>query len=287
MINIQPGQSGYFSKPSQILDPHLFESNEHLKPDVRTRLNDLLLDYLSFRYRDPEFWTMVWLAGSGISYQWSADRGNGDLDVLFGIDYDKFLESNQEYVYMTRDEIAERIDEDLRANLWPMTSHVTFDYSNDGYFYNGQNYEVTFFLNPMVDNKADGITNIRPYAAYNITLDEWTTKPPKTPEADFPAEFDRQANDNIALVRILSDRYNAVNSNRALSMPNSPQGINAQTHINHIKAEASTLYDSIHIGRKAAFYPNGGGYSDFYNYQWQRAKRDGLITTLKEIINGE
>jgi hypothetical protein len=281
MINISPGQSGYFSKPSQTLDPHLFDG-EHLKPDVRTRLNLLLLDYLDYHYHNAESWTMVWLAGSGISYQWSADRGNGDLDVLFGIDYDKFLESNPNYSYMSREEIAECIDNDLRISLWPKTSHIEF--SDEYYSY--QAYEVTFFLNPMVDNRANGITNIRPYAAYNITLDEWTTKPPKTPETNFPEEFERQANDNKLLVKTLSDRYNSINSDRSMSMPNSPRYINAQTHVNHIKAEAQSLYDSIHTGRKAAFQSNGGGYSDFYNYQWQKSKADGLITTLNEIING-
>lgn len=283
MINIQPGQSGYFSKPSQILDPHLFDG-EHLKPNVRARINNLLLDYLRSKYSTPESWTMVWLAGSGVSYQWSADRGNGDLDVLFGIDFDKFLESNPDFSYMSREEIAELIDNDLKVNLWRMTNTEPFFMDN---YYSYQEYEVTFFLNPMIDNRADGITNIRPYAAYNVTLDEWTTKPPKTPESNFPEEFDRQANDNISLTRVLSDRYNTVNSTRLTTLPNSPQYINAQTHLNHIKAEAQSLYDSIHTGRKSAFQPNGGGYSDFYNYQWQRAKRDGLITALNGIINGE
>jgi hypothetical protein len=39
----------------------------------------------------------VWLAGSAVSYQWSAAREPGDLDVLIGVDYIQFRKAHPEY----------------------------------------------------------------------------------------------------------------------------------------------------------------------------------------------
>jgi hypothetical protein len=268
------GESGYFSSPSNVLDPHLFDG-EHLKPDVRQTLNSLLLDYLRIRYHNPESWTMVWLAGSGISYQWFASRGNGDLDVLFGIDYSTFVTCNPEFEWMTRPEIAQTIDEDLKTALWPTTAFTDI---------NGQYYEVTFFLNDNVEADKNSIVHIHPYAAYNITTDEWTTKPlklPKNPASVYPEEFERQSASNKEATEALVMRYKAIGNESG------PEAVNNKVHKELIKAQAKTLFDSIHLGRKIAFSEHGEGYGDFYNYQWQKAKADGIVNALNEIINGE
>jgi hypothetical protein len=280
MLNIKAGESGYFSRPVQELDPHLFQGT-HLKSEVRTQINNLLLTYLRSKYSDPESWTMVWLAGSGISYQWAAARGNGDLDVLFGIDYDGFVNSNPDYQYMDRASIAEAFDNDLHLNLWPMTAYQGFmdDYGHPQY------YEVTFFLSPDIPFSSDGIKNIHPYAAYNVTEDSWTVKPERHPVSAFPESYADQANLNLEHARAIVDRYNAVK--REITGLNTPRDYNSTLHLNLIKAEAESLFNQIHLGRKNAFSPQGEGYGDFYNYQWQRGKKDGIITALKEIIANE
>src|SRR5690242_10497157 len=106
---IKTGASGYFSRPQLMLDPQLFEGNQ-LHPHVRQAILDMFYNYMSSHYHNPERWTMLWLAGSGIGYQWNADRGNGDLDVLFGIDYNRFVQSNPAFSHYTREEVAEGLD---------------------------------------------------------------------------------------------------------------------------------------------------------------------------------
>lgn len=278
MIELRPGESGYFSSPTDNLDYHLFDTDETLLPDVRALLNSYLLAYLGIRYRNPESWVMAWLAGSGISYQWSAGRGNGDLDVLFGIDYNKFVTDNPEFSYMERPEIAEYIDNDLKRVLWKQTAVVPI---------NGQNYEVTFYLNDNVEATPNSITNIHPYAAYNITLDEWTVRPPKLPKDPrilYSQEFERAVEDDRAATEALLGRWNGLLRDGSSIHPNSPQARNNELHRELVRSQARTLYDTIHLGRKYAFTPSGEGYFDFSNYRWQSAKGNGVVNALREIL---
>lgn len=281
-IRIELGASSYFSRPSNILDPNLFEG-EHLYPHVRDTILSIYMDYMGSRYHEPANWSMVWLAGSGISYQWAANRGNGDLDVLFGIDYSKFVTANPDFRYYDRHEIAEHITHDLRRHLWPQTAHT--------YFGLGE-YELTFFLNDNVEALPTSIVNIRPYAAYNLTNDEWTVRPQELPrgmkpEALYPVEYYQQAEANKAATQALVDRYNTVRREGASVYPGSPQDVNNRKHQAMVRAEARTLFDSLHLGRKMAFSPEGEGYGDFYNFQWQHAKQHGVINALNAIINQE
>lgn len=286
-IRINTGASSYFSKPSNILDPHLFEDNEHIYPYVRETILHILMDYLGSKYSKPELWTMVWLSGSGISFQWAANRGNGDLDVLFGIDYTEFVNNNPDFQWMSRSEIAQHITEDLRSGLWPLTGHYPLAGESD---WAADWYEITFFLNDHVEATPNSITNIRPYAAYNLTKDEWTTPPPKLPDDPFelyPREFYAQAEATKEAASAIVTRYNAVRQEGSTLRPGSPQDANNRRHQALVRGEARNLFDNLHLGRKQAFSDQGEGYGDFYNFQWQSAKANGVVNALNEIINQE
>lgn len=279
-IRIELGASSYFSRPSNILDPNLFEG-EHIRPDVRDTILRIYMDYMGSRYNNPSNWSMVWLAGSGISFQWAANRGNGDLDVLFGIDYSEFVSDNPEFMYDDRHEIAETITSDLRRNLWPMTAHT--------YFGMGE-YELTFFLNDSVEAGDNSIVHIHPYAAYNLTRDQWTVKPPRLgtePASAYPDSYYAQAESNKEAASALVTRYNAVRQEGAPIRPGSPQDVNNARHKALVRTEAQNLFDALHLGRKMAFSNQGEGYGDFYNFQWQHAKQHGVVNALNEIINQE
>lgn len=285
MTRIQTGASSYFSTPSNILDPHLFDG-DHLYPHVRETINNLLFSYLDTQYNNARSWTMVWLAGSGISYQWAADRGNGDLDILFGIDYSQFVTDNPQFEYMSIPEIAEVIDNDLKESLWPSTSAVEFPIESVPH---GpvQFYEMTFFLNPYVTNDPDSIIGIHPYAAYNVTEDGWTVKPMKGTSltGSHPAEYERKAADNLLQAQQLVSRHQHLKKLAATEL--GPRQINHIGSLALVTQEIKNMFDEIHLGRKNAFSSQGEGYGDFYNYQWQAAKRDGIVRAFNEILNGK
>lgn len=275
------GHSGYFSKPQIILDPQLFEGDT-LLPHVRQTILDNYFDFMSARFSNPHDWTMLWLAGSGISYQWASDRGNGDLDVLLGLDYDKFVTDNPEYAFYDRYEISNALDDLLKRALWPNTADTKFGP-------NETPYEVTYYLNPFVEAFNDSIGYINPYAAYNLTEDKWTTKPIELGqdlESLYPAEFNQQADANARAAEALVSRHKYLRSQMSTAMPGSPQMRNHEASMALVQAEVKTMFDSIHLGRKNAFNSGGTGYSDFYNYQWQAAKRDGIVSAFNEILNG-
>ncbi|APC46301.1 hypothetical protein HWB05_gp039 [Streptomyces phage BRock] len=273
------GASGYFSRPSLILDPQLFEGNE-LKPHVRETLLNRFYDYLDTKYRSPREWTMAWLAGSGIGYQWAADRGNGDLDVLFGIDFTKFLADNPEFRGLDRWDISFIINDDLRKNLWPSTSLVTFERGDQ------RPYEVTYYFNNDTEAYDDSIRQIVPYAAYNLSEGHWTIEPPQLPEDPsqlFPEAFVEQARANKEMADALVSHYNYLRQEMSSLTPNSPQWHNSISGMKNVVEQARNLFDQIHTGRKQAFTEHGGGFSDFFNYQWQAAKRDGIVSALNQI----
>jgi hypothetical protein len=269
------GASGYFSQPALILDPQLFEGNE-LKPDVLSTILGLFHDYMSSRYNNVSEWTMAWLAGSGISYQWAGGRGNGDLDVLLGIDYTRFVDSNPAFSGMDRYDISYIVNDDLRTNLWPTTSMVTFHRGDHP-------YEVTYYLNFNTENRDDSIKELQPYAAYNLTENHWTVEPESNPVRDVPKEYEEQAVSNTLAAESIGQRYKSLQAILAFETPHSPRWHDAIRSLNAVSSEAQALFDQIHTNRKQAFDANGEGYHDFYNYQWQAAKRDGIVGKLNQI----
>lgn len=278
---LNTGASGYFSKPLNSLDPELFDGTA-LRSNVREQILDLFFSHMETMAKNPRNWTMLWLAGSGISYQWHANRGNGDLDVLLGLDYSKFVTDNPEFSYMSRAEIAESMDNMLRKHLWPRTAHIAFEPG-------GKAFEVTYYLNPFTENFDESIKNIHPYAAYNLTENHWTVDPmqPHEYSTSPSTEFERVAEQNKVTANQLVARYKTLTQQLATTRPNSPLERNLQASMTLLLQHIKTMYDTIHLGRRHAFSDAGEGYGDFYNFQWQAAKRDGIVSSFNEILNKE
>ena len=266
------GESGYFSSPSATLDPHLFEDGDpnKFRSDVRTTILNILYSFWSKHYKNPREWSTVWLAGSGISYQWAAGRGNGDLDVLIGIDYDEFWDHNPSFQGLSEGDLATTFNEEFHRLLWPATAHTDF---------HGQTYEVTFYVNP---NSSD-IRNIQPYAAYNLSDNSWTVKPPTI--FDHPKEFYTAAeNERSEATGLVWDYNDALDKAKSM-VPGSPGWHNAMRQAEQYAAQAANLYDSIHLGRKQAFGPGGSGYGDWYNFRWQYHKKSGTAQALHAVAS--
>lgn len=120
--SLTPEETSYFSAPAPTLDPKLFTDKEVLKPSVRSRLLSTIHTWMDARYRGSDQWLRVYLAGSGVSYQWTAAREPGDLDVLLGVDFVDFRRCNPDFRDLGDAEIAHLINEELRTDLWPKTS---------------------------------------------------------------------------------------------------------------------------------------------------------------------
>jgi hypothetical protein len=255
--------SSYFSEPSEDLDPDLFTGGV-LKESVRTGLLNLLYSDLEndVGLHAPWNWAHVWLAGSGISYQWSADRGPGDLDVLFGVALPQFLDDNPQFPRLSGPEVAKYVDQLLKERSWPKTRNVTIGGSK-------KRYEITFFWNP---NVSIDISTIHPYAAYNLDTGYWDVRPPTLPTDPhelYPHQWYDFADADYTQAAAIKDMNENGGSLGQL-----------QAH-----RAARTLWDSIHGGRAAAFSPVGSGYGDFHNFRWQRAKDLGTVDILRGFMD--
>lgn len=262
-VEVQGSQTSYFSAPENELDPSLF-SGMVLKGWVRNGILQLLFGFLNETYRHADLWAKVWIAGSAVSYQWSAHREPGDLDVLIGVDYVQFKKAHPEYQGLTEKEISAMLNEDFRKELQPDTKD-----------WNG--FEVTFYVNPG----ATDIRSINPYAAYSLTHNEWTVPPtqqgaPHNAVWELMAQRDRDMTSDI--VKRYSDALTTVQAAQ-----NDAARRNAEVKLHQALMQAYHLYDDIHHARRFAFSQSGKGYSDFYNYRWQAGKKYGTVPALKKM----
>lgn len=256
--------TSYFSAPSDTLDPTLFDGRA-IKSWVRQGIHALLYGFLGKRYRQAETWAHAWLAGSGVSYQWSAARQPGDLDCLVGVDYVHFRKANPEYAGLSDTEISMQINEEFRAELQPQTDN-----------WNG--YELTFYVNPG----ATDIRTIKPYAAYDLKYDDWTVAPDPTAEAPHNPSWEAVVGSDRQQATQAITRFTQALSDVKMSH-NDASRRNAEARLYASLQQGSSLFDEIHANRSQAFSATGEGYADFHNYRWQAGKREGTIEDLRKI----
>ena len=262
-VSLQGGETSYFSAPETELDPQLFDGLM-IKGWVRNGILSLLFGFLNETYRHPDLWAHVWIAGSGVSYQWSAAREPGDLDVLIGVDYIQFRKAHPEYMGLTDIEISKMLNEDFREHLQPDTEN-----------WNG--YEVTFYVNPG----ATDIRSIRPYAAYDLTHNEWTVMPhPET--APHQPVWESVAQRDKSMATDIITRYSKALTDLQ-GAPNDAARRNAEFRMQQALSQGSMLFEDIHSSRRMAFSEQGAGYSDFYNYRWQAGKKYGTVPALRKM----
>jgi hypothetical protein len=262
-VSIEPSETSYFSAPGVGLDPRLFRSGKII-PSIRSAILRILFEHLKTHYYSPESFTHIWLAGSAVSYQWSAARTPADLDCLIGINYLAFRQANQQYKSLSDKQIASMFNADFREDLHPGTKNFL------GAF------ELTFYVNVSTD-----ILAIKPYAAYSLTNDDWTVQPEVKGPARNRAWEQRVAKDTSMTTDILS-RYSAALTSLGSATTDTARR-NAEAALKLAIEQGAALFDEIHQGRSYAFSPSGKGYTDIYNYRWQAGKAAGTIQALRKL----
>lgn len=261
-VAIEPAETSYFAASLPGLDPRLFR-NYKIIPQVRSSILRILFDHLNQNYHSVEAFTHVWLAGSGVSHQWSAARTPADLDCLIGINYLKFRQANQNYKALSDKQISQMLNQGF-AELNKSTKNFL------------DAFELTFYANVNPN-----ILAIKPYAAYSLTKDDWEVRPeikgqPKNKAADQKAAKD------AAMASEILDRY-AKALDALHAAPNDVARRNAEAALKLAVDQGASLFDDIHGGRKAAFSPYGQGYLDINNYRWQAGKSSGAVQALKKL----
>lgn len=272
------GGSGYFAGRANGLDPALFEHGDHLRPEVRAHILRTLYQFWVKHYAYPQTWSTVWIAGSGITTAWNADReaggAPGDLDCLIGVDYPAFFRRETAYTGNSEITLASMFNQELHDELWPSTAETVL---------NGSRYELTYYVNPG----GSDIRQINPYAAYNVSDDTWTVHPVEVPKGFNDSYFgnaDRQQvqYDQQEAITLISS-YNHAMSSLANEVSGSPAWVNKASALHDIVRRGTALFDSIHDGRHVAFAPGGQGYFDPANYRWQAGKGNGTVPAMRKF----
>jgi hypothetical protein len=274
------GASGYFTAPSDHLDPHLFHGTA-MRPEVRRWVLEKLYRFWDRKYRNAHAWSRVWIAGSGVTYQWAAGRESGgapgDLDTLIGVDFPTFFRDNRDYAALDANAMAAYFNDQFRAELDLDTNNATLP--------TGGTYEVTFYVNPG----AADIRAIHPYAAYDLTDNTWTVTPPRLPQDWGIGAFDKTWWDAVGAehsqAQDMVNNYYGLRGSLMNQAEGSPEWVNTTTQLHSLVGSGKMLFDSIHNDRHMAFGPGGNGYADYYNFRWQAHKRDGVVPALHALAN--
>lgn len=278
-VSPQPGESGYFSAPAQGLDPRLFTGKE-FRPAVREWVLSTLYGFWNGNYNNPRAWSTVWVAGSGISYQWQASRGNGDLDILIGVDFSTFFRYNEKFSGLSEHDMADIFNSEFHASLWPQTAQTQISEGSPPHPMGVNDiFEVTFYVNP---DSAD-IRNIHPYAAYDLTHNAWTVEPPSGNDFHHPRIFYKYAEEEAKRANSIVAQYNSLAGQVQGLTPGTPGYLNVTTQAGLVAEQAKAMFDDIHLGRHHAFSQGGKGYGDYYNFRWQYHKNVGTVQALRAV----
>lgn len=261
-IAIEPEETSYFAPSAPNLDPRLFRGSK-LIPSVRSSILRILFDHAGRYYHLPESFLHVWLAGSGVSHQWTASRNPADLDCLVGINYLKFRQLNPTYKALSDKQISQMFNQGF-SELGLTTKNFL------------GSFELTFYANVNPD-----ILAIKPYAAYSLTRDDWDVKPELKGQPKNKAADQKAAKDSAMATEILERYAKALDALH--SAPNDVARRNAESALKLAVDQGASLFDDIHSGRKAAFSPSGQGYSDIHNYRWQAGKSSGAVQALRKL----
>jgi hypothetical protein len=262
-VSVEPSETSYFSAPGAGLDPRLIRNNK-LIPAVRSSILRILFDHLKQHYYNPEAYVQVYLAGSGISYQWTAARTPADLDCLITVNYLLFRQANQEFKGLSDKQISAMFNDNFRKFLHPLTENFL------------DAFELTFYVNVNPSIKA-----IKPYAAYSVTNDDWVV----TPEINKPPInkfWDEVVSRDTNMTNEILSRYSKALSELG-NATNDQARRNAEFALKTAVDQGAAVFDVIHEGRSSAFSPEGKGYMDVANYRWQAGKKAGTIQALKKL----
>ncbi|MGW7100334.1 GNAT family N-acetyltransferase [Streptomyces sp. NPDC054838] len=241
----------FFAPGKPDLDDRLFDG-DHMHPEVRQHLLGLLHSFWAPRYGDSwQTWARVYLAGSEASHFY----GNDDLDILIGVNHDALRHHVDAFTGEPDNSIDERLTNELRHGL-----------NNPARMLPGSNgketgpFENTWFVNPG----SYDIRVIKPYAAYDITRDEWAVRPVEVPDDFGPEKLPESTWDVFDALQTLIK-----------AIAELPGGTRER--------EGAALYDYLHADRHSAFGPDGTGLYDPANVIF-KALNAAPGSPLKQLI---
>jgi hypothetical protein len=247
--------------PTYGLDKRLFNGDK-LKPDVRKYILETLAEFWKPRHGvNWDEWAIVYLAGSEAS-EWTSEtfEGNGDFDVLIGVDYEKYRKN------CSRTDPAQQMsDEEITAELNAHLKKLTAKTDPAWIWVEGVKtgpWSNTWYVN----QDSYDIRKIKPYAAYDVSHNRWAVKPPHLPEWDIS-----QFPEGPALVA----ECQAVSA-YVRAILNMPEPYRTQ--------QGYALWHHLHSDRSRAFSEQGEGWYDPGNVIEKWLDQEGLWEKLVEIM---
>ena len=240
-----------FSAQHETLDPDIFTPTEQMRPEVRDWCLSQVNGFWQPRYGSWWLWAKVYLAGSTASYWYSGDN---DFDLLVGVSSTLLARAHPEMADLARDQRAlcahfnEEFKEDFNREAVVVPGHDDL-------------YSLTLYANPY----SYDIRNIKPYAAYCISDNQWSVHPAKLPKGFSAKALPRSFWESVAQ---MADHIRDVVSE-------GPEGTE----------RATELLEQLHHGRQLAYSGVGSGVFDQRQIMWLALERLGVLQDLITAVH--
>jgi hypothetical protein len=233
---------GMFSPGQDTLDPRIFDG-DRMRTELRLAVLSLLDGFWTPKYGDWRKWARVYLAGSGASHWWDSDV---DLDILIGINKEALDQARPQNVGVSEEDVCGHLNVEFNRDL----ETTTLEWHG---------FKTQFHCNPGSWN----IQDINPYAAYDITNNEWAQKPPVLPPDWGPHAFPDFWWDEV---NTTADQIETML-------------LHGEVPFDQVE-EGAAFFDKLYSERQRAYSLWGNGWVDYGNFQYQVLSQWGVLQPL-------
>lgn len=254
---------GFLEDPHDTLYPCAWE-NDKMRSEAKKAIVGHVMEVIhKAGYEDAEQWIHFTVFGSGASYNWDE---TGDFDVQMWVDIDKYNESHNSA--MTVDDLIKDIRAAVQTVNFPSFADLSLQTKdNDGAML------IQYYPQPGTGSKEENLAK-KPYACYDIDLDEWLERPkPFTPDFygihflaiqnkadDIAVQAEALINElqrNVLSFQFWSGLWSKYKNDDYIDAANK-----AQDAAEVQKEGIATLFHGVFGGRQEAYSPEGKGAED-------------------------
>lgn len=275
---------GFLNDPHKELYPAAFDGMK-MRPEANKKIKHYVLQAIETGVEaNADRWVYFTVYGSGASYNWDE---TGDFDVQMWVDIDTYNEHHMDQP-LTSDELLAMVRRAVQSVNFPSFAELGLKTDCEGKML------IQYYPKPGKGTKEENLAS-KPYACYDMELDEWLQRPePFTPEfygesflrvenkardiADQADQLLSQFQRNILSWQFWTQLFSKYRNKEYRKAAD-----DAKTNATIEQQGVMTLFEGVFGGRQKAYSPEGEGYKDERDLTQKLLEVWGVFQKLKHF----